>query len=153
MKQLAFCLLVLSFLSTTASAQSMSCVSGRLNIHLSSITPATGALVTSDKVLVAKGKFSENGPSRTSTRTVFVDGRVKFETITLMVAIIIQHDINFTSIVKHKTTSKNGEWSTYEVGAGLFTKTKTPTYLEVNNFSGTAMIIKTQSKANAWKCN
>ena len=74
--------------------------------------------------------------------------------VTRMVAIMITHSYDFSSVIEHKTTSKNGEWSTYAIPAGRFNgKNFGNTYLQVNNFDGTATIFKSAKKNDTWTCN
>jgi len=153
MKNLFLGLLTMVCLSNNSFAANMDCAGGSLKLNLQGLS-TTGFATSQDIVLTAKGKFTENGPTATSTRIEFQNGRVRFVTYALMTGLIIQHDINFTSIIKHQTTSANGEWSSYVVEPGLFNKgQKTSTYLEVNNFNNTATIFRSLSESNTWKCN
>jgi len=153
MRNLLLSLATLTLLSSGAYGMNLKCANGGLNLDLNTITSTNGFVSTKDKVLVAKGQFTEPGPTRSYTQTQFKDGKVIFFQVTPMVLMTIQRNFDFIAVVKHRTTSASGEWSTYEVPAGQFNdKKKGSTYLQVNNYNNTATIFKSANKNDTWKC-
>ena len=153
MKKLFLSFLTLAFLSSGAYGIDMKCVNGSLDIAINSILTSNGGAISKDKVLSAKGKFSTVGSNQTTTQAIFKDGKIVFQIIRLYTGLRTPYDIDFSALIVHKTSSADGEWSTYEIPAGHFhDKSKGPAYLQVNNVNNTATLFKSLDEKDTWSC-